>query len=238
MSDAVVIRWHGQACVTLVSPQGVTVLVDPFDESIGHRLPQVEPDVVVVTHDHYDHANVEGVAGSPTVLRGLDSDGRWADVDESVGDVRIRTVGTWHDEVRGAKRGRNSLVVLEMGGLRVVHAGDLGHVLTDDQVRAVGPVDVLLMPAGGVYTLSPTEAREVVRQLAPRRMVVPIHYQTEPLTIQLEPVEAFLQGLPQPRRPGTNEVRVPVDAPAGQGAGPEIVVLEWRPPGPAGKDSG
>ena len=90
-------------------------------------------------------------------------------------------------------------------------------------------------------TPAPTEARQVVRQLAPRRMVVPIHFQTEPLTIQLEPVEAFLQGLAEPRRPGTNEVRVPVDAPAGQGAGPEIVVLEWRPggpPGPAGEDSG
>lgn len=238
MSDAVVIRWHGQACVTLVSPQGVTVLVDPFDESIGHRLPRVEPDVVVVTHDHYDHANVEGVAGSPMVLRGLDSDGRWAEVDETVGDVRIRTVGTWHDEVRGAKRGRNSLVVLELGGLRVVHGGDLGHVLSEEQVRAVGPVDVLLMPAGGVYTVSPTEARQVVRQLRPRRMVVPIHFQTEPLTIQLEPVEAFLQGLPEARRPGTNEIRVPVEAPAGQAPEAEMVVLDWQPPGPAGKDSG
>ena len=229
MSDAIVIRWYGQACITFTSPQGTTVLVDPFDESIGHRLPEVEPDAVVVTHDHYDHANVDGVAGEPTVLRGLDSSGGWAEVDERVGDVRIRTVGTWHDEVRGAKRGWNALVVLEMGGLTLVHCGDLGHVLTEDQVRAVGPVDVLLIPAGGVYTLSPSEAREVVRQLAPRRMVVPIHFRTEPLTIDLEPVEAFLQGLPEPRRPGTNEVGVPVEAPGGRAAGPEIVVLDWRP---------
>lgn len=237
MSDAVVIRWHGQACVTLTSPQGVTVLVDPFDESIGHRLPRIQPDLVVVTHNHYDHANVEGVAGSPTVLYGLDSSGGWAAVDEQVGDVRVRTLGTWHDEVRGAKRGRNSLVLLEMGGLHLVHAGDLGHVLSEDQVRAVGPVDVLLIPAGGVYTVSPSEARQVVRQLAPRRMVVPIHFRTEPLTIDLEPVEAFLQGLPEPRRPGANEVCVPVEAPAGRPNGPEIVVLDWRPGGSAGKDS-
>jgi len=229
MSDALTIRWFGQACVTLTSPAGTTVLVDPFDESIGHQLPQVEPDAVVVTHDHYDHANVDGVAGSPTVLRGLMPDGDWAEVAEAVGDVRIRTVPTWHDEVRGAKRGRNSMVVMETGGLSVVHAGDLGHVLSDEQVRAVAAVDVLLLPVGGVYTVSPSEARQVVRQLAPRRMVVPIHFQTEPLTIRLEPVEAFLHGLPAPRRPGTNEVRVPLEAPEGQAGEPEIVVLDWRP---------
>jgi L-ascorbate metabolism protein UlaG (beta-lactamase superfamily) len=237
MSDAVIVRWHGQACATFVSPAGTTVLVDPFDESIGHRLPEVEPDAVVVTHNHYDHANVDGVAGSPVVLRGLDEAGEWADVDETVGDVRIRTVGTWHDEVRGAKRGRNSVVVMDLGGLNVVHAGDLGHVLSDAQVRAVGPVDVLLLPVGGVYTVSPAEAREVVRQLAPRRMVVPIHFQTEPLTLRLEPVEAFLQGLPEPRRTGTNEVFVPLKAPEGQGGGPDVVVLDWRPGAGTREDS-
>lgn len=232
MSDALTLRWHGQACVTLASPGGTTVLIDPFDESIGHRLPRVEPDAVVVTHNHYDHANVDGVAGSPVVLRGLTPDGDWAEVVETVGDVRIRTVPTWHDELRGAKRGRNSMVVLETGGLSVVHAGDLGHVLSADQAPAVGAVDVLLLPVGGVYTVSPSEAREVVRQLAPRRMVVPIHFRTEPLTIDLEPVEAFLQGLPEPRRPGTNEVQVPLQAPEGRAGGPEIVVLDWRPAGP------
>jgi L-ascorbate metabolism protein UlaG (beta-lactamase superfamily) len=238
MSDAAVsIRWHGQACVTLVSPAGLTVLVDPFDESIGHRLPAVEPDVVVATHNHYDHANVDAVAGEPRALWGLRRDGSWAEVDATFRDVRIRTVSTWHDEVRGAKRGRNALVVLEMGGLRVVHCGDLGHVLSDEQVRAVGPVDVLLIPAGGVYTVDPAEARQVVVQLAPRRLIVPIHFKTEPLTIDLEPVETFLQDLPEPRRPGTNEVRVPVQAPAAAADGPEVVVLDWRPPDEAGANS-
>jgi len=228
MSDPeVVIRWHGQACTSFISPGGVTVLVDPFDESIGYTLPAVEPDVVVVTHNHYDHANTDGVRGSPKVLRGLTPQGEWAEVDETAGDVRIRTVGTWHDEVQGAKRGRNALVVLEMGGVRLVHCGDLGHVLTDEQVRAVGPVDVLLIPAGGVYTLEPAEARQVVAQLGPRRLVVPIHFQTEPLTIHLEPVERFLEGFPSAERLDTNEVRVPVE-PAEETAGPRVVVLDWR----------
>jgi len=227
-SDSVAIRWYGQACVTITSPAGVTVMVDPFDESIGHRLPDVEPDVVVVTHDHYDHANVEGVPGTPRVLRGLTADGAWAAIDETVGDVRIRTIGTWHDDVCGGKRGLNNLVLLDTGGMRIVHCGDLGHVLADDQVAAVGEVDVLLMPAGGVYTLPPNEARTVIGQLAPPRAVIPMHFQTEPLTLRLEPVETLLRGLPAATRLGTNELRLPVASAEPAPDGPEIVVLEWK----------
>ncbi|KPJ72781.1 MAG: hypothetical protein AMS14_07155 [Planctomycetes bacterium DG_20] len=230
-SDCVTIRWYGQACVTITSPGGVTVMVDPFDESIGHRLPQVRPDVVVTTHDHYDHANVEGVPGSPRVLRGLTAVGAWAAVDATVGDVRIRTVGTWHDEVRGGKRGLNNLVLVDTGGMRIVHCGDLGHVLADDQVRAVGEVDVLLIPAGGVYTLPPSEARAVIRQLAPRRAVVPMHFQTEPLTLRLEPVEGLLRGLPAATRLATNELRLPAGPVERTPGGPRIVVLGWKSAG-------
>jgi len=227
-SGSVAIRWHGQACVTLISPGGVTVLVDPFDESIGHRLPEVEPDVVVTTHDHYDHANVDGVRGRPRVLRGLTAEGQWAAIDETVGDVRIRTVGTWHDEVHGGKRGLNNLVLVDTGGMRIVHCGDLGHVLTDEQVQAVGQVDVLLIPAGGVYTLPPHEARTVIGQLAPRRAVIPMHFQTEPLALRLEPVEVLLRGLPSATRLGTNELRLPLGADQPAADGPEIVILEWK----------
>ena len=231
-SDHVVIRWHGQACVTIISPSGTRLVVDPFDESIGHRLPEAEADVVVTTHDHYDHANVAGVRGRPKVLSGLTRDARWAALDQTVGDMRLRTVGTWHDEVRGAKRGLNSVVIVETGGLRVVHCGDLGHILTDEQARAIGPVDVLLIPVGGVYTVGAHEARAVVRQLAPRRAVIPIHFQTDPLTIHLESVEPFLAGMPGVRRAEGNELRVPVAppegrTPTGQAPAIETVVLAW-----------
>jgi L-ascorbate metabolism protein UlaG (beta-lactamase superfamily) len=227
-SDCVVVRWHGQACVTILSPSGTCLLVDPFDESIGHRLPDVEPDVVVVTHNHYDHANVEGVRGRPKVLRGVTPDGRWAAIDETAGDMHLRTVGTWHDEVRGAKRGLNSLVVVETQGMHVVHCGDLGHLLSDEQVRAVGPVDVLLVPVGGVYTVGAREAAAVVRQLGPRRAVIPIHFRTPPLTIRLEPVDSFLAGQPGVVRLESNELSVPLAPPETDPHSPRTVVLAWE----------
>jgi L-ascorbate metabolism protein UlaG (beta-lactamase superfamily) len=220
---SVTIRWHGQACVTVVSPGGSVILVDPFEESIGYTLPDVEPDAVVTTHNHYDHANVEGVRGEPTVLRGLRPDGDWADVDETVGDVRIRTVGTYHDEMRGAKRGRNAVVCLDAGGLSVVHCGDLGHVLSEAQREAVGPVDVLLVPVGGVYTVDAAEARKVVGQLEPARAVLPMHYATESLTIRLQPVDLFLKGWRHVQRSATNEVAFAPEAePPDE---PEVIVL-------------
>ena len=231
MSDVAAIAWYGQACIAFTSPAGTSVLVDPFDPAIGYRLPDLEPDVVVVTHEHYDHANVAGVRGHPRVLRGLAPGGRWADLDQTIGDVRIRTVGTYHDEVHGAKRGANSLVCLDLGGLKAVHCGDLGHLLADEQVRAVGPADVLILPVGGIYTLNADEARQVVGQLGPRLAVIPIHYKTDPLTISLEPIDPFLAGWKRVRRLQTNEVRLPLQAPPGARE-PEVIVLDYRPASP------
>jgi len=228
--DEVIIRWYGQACLSVHSPGGVTVLVDPFDESIGLRLPSVAPDVVVTTHNHYDHANVAGLRGRPKVLRGLKDDGTWNRLQETVGDVEVRAVGTYHDELRGAKRGHNAMIILDIQGFRVVHAGDLGHTLADDQVRAAGPVDVLAVPVGGIYTVGATDARRVVQQLAPGRAVIPIHFRVEGLSLRLEPVDAFLAGFARVRRLKENEARFPLAAPAPSAGGPEVLVLHWRGP--------
>jgi len=231
MSEArVSIRWHGHACFSIVSPRGVRVVIDPFDPAIGYPLPPLEADVVVTTHNHYDHANVAGLPGQPKVLRGLTADGEWASVDETVGDVRIRTVGTYHDEVGGAKRGRNALVCLDAGGLAVVHCGDLGHALSDEQVGAVGPVDVAMIPVGNIYTVGAAEAREVARQLAPQQAIVPMHYATEALAIAIHPVEPFLRGWPSVRQAETDGVSFPLRPP--EGTKPQVVVLDRRPGGP------
>ena len=229
MADqGVTLRWHGQSCITIVSPNETTVLIDPFEESIGYRLPDVEPDVVITTHRHYDHANVKGVRGNPRVLHGIGPDGAWVAIDETVGDVRLRTVGAYHDEVRGAKRGLVSIVIVETGGLHIVHCGDLGHILTPDQVCAIGTVDVLLVPVGGVYTVAAAEAREVVRQLAPHRAIIPIHYQTEPLTIKLDPLAPFLKGWRRVRPVESNEVRFEPGPVSPDPNRPEVIALHWR----------
>jgi len=106
--------------------------------------------------------------------------------------ILIIGIPTFHDSVGGAKRGKNTIYVMEVDEVAVCHLGDLGHVLTDDQVEELGEVDVLLLPVGGVSTVNAATAAEVVRQLEPR-VVVPMHYKTPELKWELEPRERFLK---------------------------------------------
>jgi L-ascorbate metabolism protein UlaG (beta-lactamase superfamily) len=101
-------------------------------------------------------------------------------------DVSIRSVGVYHDDKRGAVRGLDTVFIFEVGGLRIAHLGDLGHVLDDDQLEAIGSVDVLLVPVGGATTLDAYQATRVIDQLHPRLMIIPMHYKTDALDLFLE----------------------------------------------------
>ena len=130
--------------------------MDPIPKGIGYELPQgCKADIVTISHEHPDHNNVGFVTGNkPRVIRGLTADKKgWTRVDEKVKDVSIRSVGVYHDDERGAERGLDTVFIFEAGGVRIAHLGDLGHVLTDEQLAAIGAVDVLLVPVGGTFTI-------------------------------------------------------------------------------------
>jgi len=172
------LTYYGHASFLLES-DGTSILIDPFNEKCGYPFPKVSPTAVVVSHEHFDHNYVEVAGGSPKVIRGLRAEGQdWAEVTERVGPIALTTVKTYHDTSRGAERGRNAIFIFEAEGLRVVHAGDLGHTLSADQVKGVGRADLLLLPVGGYYTIGPQEADTVIGQLHPR-VVVPMHYKTD-----------------------------------------------------------
>jgi len=109
-----------------------------------------------------------------------------------ISGVLIIGMTTFHDGERGKKRGKNTVYLIELDEVAVCHLGDLGHVLTTEQVEEIEKVDVLLLPVGGVSTIDAPLAAEVVRQLEPK-VVVPMHYKTEALTRELEPVDRFLK---------------------------------------------
>lgn len=172
------LTYYGHASFLLESG-GTTILIDPFNEKCGYPFPTVSPTAVTVSHEHFDHNYVEVAGGSPKVIRGLREGGKdWADVAERVGPVRLSGVKTYHDGSQGSERGRNVMFIFEAEDLRLVHAGDLGHTLSQDQVAALGRADVLLLPVGGYYTIGPKEADVVIGQLRPR-LVVPMHYKTD-----------------------------------------------------------
>jgi L-ascorbate metabolism protein UlaG (beta-lactamase superfamily) len=193
---------------------GTTVVIDPWNDDIGYPNPRVRPDAVVISHDHFDHCNAGLCGGAPKVVRCLTQEGKaWATVDEKVGPIRITGVATYHDTEQGAARGKNTVTVFEAEGLRVVHLGDLGHLLSDEQVRAIGHVDVLMIPVGGHYTIGPKEADAVIAQLSPR-VVIPMHFKTEVnASWPISTLEDFVKGRSSVRRRGASVTLSPASLP-------------------------
>lgn len=185
------IRWLGHACMVLESETGTKVMADPFGEGVGYKLPREAVDLVTVSHDHYDHNAVDVLPGKPKVIK-------TAGQHQAAG-VTIEGFPTFHDSQRGASRGKNLVFLIIMDGLRVVHCGDLGHLLEPSLLEALKPVDVLLLPVGGVYTINGAEAHQLAEELQPR-IIIPMHYQTPDGLIRLEPLENFTQYYPNFRR--------------------------------------
>jgi L-ascorbate metabolism protein UlaG (beta-lactamase superfamily) len=197
------LTWYGQSCFLLETAAGTRVLMDPFGKATGYPLPaNLRADVVTISHEHPDHNNFRMSTGAPHVLHGLTADKKgWARVEERFRDVSIRSVGVYHDDKRGAARGPDTVFIFEVGGLRIAHLGDLGHVLDDDQLEAIGSVDVLLVPVGGVTTLDAYQATRVIDQLHPRLMIIPMHYKTDAATQKdLAPLDLFLERKANVRR--------------------------------------
>ena len=218
------LRYLGQSFFVLTTTGGTKVAFDPHAiEQLGR--PTAAADLVIISHPHPDHNRldsienrtkakvIEGIKTLPPAAEGGPPRFTWNPVDETFRDVKIRNVGTYHDMVQGLQRGRNSVFILEVDGIKLVHLGDLGHLLSDDQIKQIGPMDVLLIPVGGVYTLNGARAKEVMAQLKPRRIVVPMHYGVGAWE-DLLPVNEFLDGLSNVQRtPNSNLITIDPSAP-------------------------
>jgi len=148
-------------------------------------MPSVEADIVVVSHDHEDHNNIQAAKGQPFVIKGAGRHG--------ISGLEFRGVASYHDSDEGRKRGKNTIFCFALDSIRICHLGDLGHLLSKAQVDAIGPVDLLFLPVGGIYTLGARCAETVMGQLRPA-VTVPMHYSTKALCFELERVDNFLMG--------------------------------------------
>ena len=189
------INWLGHSCFILKGTQA-TVIADPYSPDLGYSLGKPASRIVTVSHQHPGHSYLQGIGGEPKAITGPG--------EYEIGGILIIGLATFHDEEKGSQRGKNTAYLIEVDGISVCHLGDLGHVLTTEQVEEIGNVDVLLLPVGGVSTIDASMAAEVVRQLEPK-VVLPMHYQTEAVKLKLEPVDRFLREMgvreinPQPK---------------------------------------
>ena len=170
----VTFTYLGQSMFVMSASTGLKALIDPVAPMMYKNEPVDGVDVVTVSHEHPDHNYVQLATGTPTIIRGLAS-GEIAKVDQTIKGVHIRAVGTLHDSQQGGQRGKNAVFIFELPGLKVVHVGDLGHTLDAQQIAAIGPADVLLIPVSGGPTIDPKTAVEVMGQLS-AKVVIPMHY--------------------------------------------------------------
>lgn len=213
------IEYLGHASFLITTSAGTRIVTDPFDpaaypDTLSYRRFDGSADIITISHEHRDHSEVEVVKGSPIIIRG---DGKFM-----AEEVEFMGVGTFHDDDKGAKRGRNTVFVVNADGLRIAHMGDLGHVLTSDQAAEIGAVDVALIPIGGYYTIDAEQAWKVADQVS-AQIVVPMHYSNEKCSFPITGVEAFIADRTNVTRDGTSVLDVtPETVPDEQ----QIVVLE------------
>ena len=156
------LTWMGHACFTL-EQDGYTVITDPYTGVEGYPPLAVSAHAVFCSHHHFDHDAVDCV----TLLK------------EGNSPFIIREVPSFHDDQSGSLRGTNTIRVFTAGDVSVVHLGDLGHQLTEEQLAAIGKVDGVLVPVGGVYTVDAQGAKQVCQAIGPK-WVVPMHYRHAP----------------------------------------------------------
>jgi L-ascorbate metabolism protein UlaG (beta-lactamase superfamily) len=182
------IKFLGHSCFQ-IKAKHASIVIDPYDEKLGLGKLKLKADIVLITHDHSDHNNPSAVltdTREPFVINGPG--------EYEVNGVIMEGVGSYHDDVKGEERGRNTIYTIFTEGIRVCHLGDLGHLLTDNQISKIGQVDVLMIPIGGTVSLDAAKAIKVVNQLEPK-MILPMHFKEEGLIAPFEPLtlEDFLK---------------------------------------------
>jgi len=172
------IKWFGQSCFRLTAEIGIKIVMDPYANVIGYllgyKLPEIDANIVTTSHDHSDHNNVGAIKGKFVHIQDAGT--------FSLEGIDIKGVQTFHDNVSGAKRGKNIIYLFRIDGLNVCHCGDLGHRLSLEQIDEIGKVDILFLPIGGGATLDASGAVEVMKQLNPT-VVIPMHYRTKAMGI-------------------------------------------------------
>ncbi len=184
------ITWAGQSCFQISVSNGkdhsANIVIDPFGE-IGLKLPNFSADILLVSHDHADHNNIKDVKGEPFVIQ---NPGEY-----EVKGVFIQGIDSYHDDVEGKERGKNTIYIIEAEEMRLCHLGDFGQKqLTDEQLEKIDKVDILMIPVGGTYTINSSEAQKVIGQIEPK-IVIPMHYGLPKLKYPLDEVSTFLKSM-------------------------------------------
>ena len=178
------IRWHGHSCFEITND--VTIVTDPHDgRSIGIPAPNVTGDIILVSHNHYDHNSVKSVEKENSKII---TDER----KRTIGTIQISGIPAFHDTAHGERRGSMILYNFTCEDITFCHLGDLGHELDEKTIEQIGKIDILFIPVGGNYTIDAEQAWHVIQTLKPK-ITIPMHYRIEGLSLSIAGIEPFLE---------------------------------------------
>ncbi len=186
-----IINWKGQSCFQISTTPNkngaVSLVIDPFDEGLGLKVPKLQADMLMISHDHKDHNNTKSISGEYFLI---DGPGEY-----DINTIFIQGIDSFHDNVEGKERGLNTIFVIESEEIRICHLGDLGQKeLTAEQLEKIGDVDILIIPIGGTHTLDSDEAVKIMAQIEPK-IIIPMHYHVPGLKVKIDGIDSFLKSL-------------------------------------------
>ena len=196
------IQWIGHACFCITSQTGLKVITDPYEPGFRNTI-QYGPvnesaDIVTVSHDHGDHNHLPSVHGKPVVVKGSGT--------MSIKGIEFKGIAVYHDRVKGAERGPNTMFVFQLDGIRLAHLGDLGHPLSLGQLAELAGTEILFAPTGGpAATLELQEVINLWESLKPR-IVIPMHFKTAKCTFPKYGAEDVVRLVPDAKRTGASEL--------------------------------
>ena len=186
------LQWLGHSCFLITAEDGTRILTDPYDVksyagALSYKnIDGLSADIITISHmTHPDHNHFEVITGTRKIVR--------KPGDTDIGKVHITGVTSFHDGAKGKERGPNTIYIITVDDIRICHLGDLGHVLTEGNVRGMGMVDILIIPVGGTYTIDSGQADAVISVIKPR-IVIPMHYKTDRCGFPIDPVGPFVAG--------------------------------------------
>ncbi|AUN16218.1 MBL fold metallo-hydrolase [Clostridium botulinum] len=189
------IKWLGHSCFILESNTKTTIITDPYEPSIGIHRMDYASDICTISHNHFDH-NFKDELNKNCII--IDTP-----IEYKYEDLKIKGFKSYHDKLNGLKRGSNIIFKFNIDGFNICHLGDLGHLLPKNFIYNLGPIDVLLVPIGGNYTLNGKEAAALCKNLN-SHIVIPMHFGLNNIKIKLDGLEDFLIDMDKNLEIGSN----------------------------------
>lgn len=182
------IKWFGQSFFQIVAKannEKVSIAIDPFSKNIGLKFPNIFADILLISHNHFDHNNKNDVKGNYFLIS---EPGEY-----EIKKIFIEGINSFHDDKEGRERGENIIYKILAEEISLCHLGDLGQKeLGSEQIERLKKIDILMIPVGGIYTISATEAKRLVETLRPK-IILPMHYSLPNLKIKLGKLNEFLK---------------------------------------------